>query len=135
MENMYEPYEILLSEDGEIVALVEPDEKTEEVVESNTSPETTVDVSYDEEEGELFLTLSLIFDDVEIFLGLPYGETWDSLIEKEAITLAFVSKVDFESEKIEDIPVLEIELDELTVGFIEGANRVAQVLLGEKEEE
>lgn len=135
MENLYEPYEILLSEDGEIVALLEPDEKIEEMVENDLFPETTVDVSYDEEEGELFLTLSLIFDDVEIFLGLSYGEAWDSLIEKEAITLAFISKVDFESEKMEDIPVLEIELDELTVGFIEGANRVAQVLLGEKKEE
>lgn len=135
MEKFYEPFEILLSEDGEIVALIEPDEVIQELFEKEIQPEVMVDVGYDEEDDELFLVISVMLDEVEVYLGLPYGEAWDSLIEREAITLAFISKKDFESDKIEDTLSLEIVLDELTVGFIEGANRTAQVMLGEPEEE
>lgn len=135
MENLYEPYEVLVSEDGEIVVLVEPDDRIQQLLEKNIQPELMVDVDYDEEEEELYLIVSVIFDDTEIFFGLPYGEAWENLIENEAFAIAIITREDFEAGKVEDVPVVEIGLDELTLGFIEGANRTAQVFLGETAEE
>lgn len=135
MENLYEPYEVLVSEDGEIVVLVEPDDKISQLLEKDTQPELVVDVDYDEEEEELYLAVSVIFDETEIFFGLPYGEAWDELIENEAFAVAVISREDFEAGKVEDVPVVEIGLDEITIGFIEGASRTAQVLIGETAEE
>lgn len=135
MENLYEPFEILVSEEGEIVILVEPDENLNQLLEDNIQPEIMIDVGYDEEEEDLLLLISVLFSDTEIFFGIPYSEAWSNLIESEAFTIAFITKEDFEAGKFEDVPILEIELDELTIGFIEGANRTAQELLGEIAEE
>lgn len=135
MENIYEPYGILVSEDGEILALVEPNYRLEQLFEKNIEPELMIDVDYYEDEDDFFLTVSVVFDDTEIFFELPYGEAWDDLMENEAFAIAIVSKKDFEAGKVENIPVIEIGLNELNLGFIEGAKRTVEVLLGETEEE
>lgn len=135
MENLYEPFEVLISEEGEVVVLVEPDGNIEQLIQQDIQPEIMVDVNYDEDEENLLLLISVIFGDTEIFFGIPYGEIWDNLIEKEMFAIAFISRDDFESGKFDDVPILEIGLDELTVGFIEGVNRTAQELLGELTEE
>ncbi|MEJ5172811.1 MAG: hypothetical protein WHT47_03780 [Hydrogenothermaceae bacterium] len=135
MENFYEPYEVVLSDDNKLAVLVEPDENLEKALENAKEPELMVDVDYDETSEELYLIISAIFDEEEIFFGLPYGEAWESLIEEGSFVIAFIPEEEFRSGKFDEVPSIEIEFDDITLGFIEGANRTAQILLGETEEE
>ncbi|MCX7760616.1 MAG: hypothetical protein N2Z81_05450 [Hydrogenothermaceae bacterium] len=135
MENFYEPYEVVLSDDNKLAVLVEPDENLEKALENAKEPELMVDVDYDEESEELYLLISVIFGEEEIFFGLPYGEAWESLIEEGSFVIAFLPEEEFRSGKFDEVPSIEIEFDDITLGFVEGANRTAEVLLGETEEE
>ncbi|MEZ0323463.1 MAG: hypothetical protein ABWJ98_04040 [Hydrogenothermaceae bacterium] len=137
MENFYEPYEVVLSEDGKLFVLIDPDESEdlEKAVESGKEPELMVDIDYDEESEELYLIISTIFDEEEIFFGLPYGEAWESLIEEGSFVIAFIREEEFRSGKFDEVSSVEIQFDDLTMGFIEGAQRTAEILIGEAEEE
>lgn len=134
MENIYHPYEILETEEGEIVVLVEPDKHLLSLVESQSeNVELDVDVDYDEEDEELYILMTVYIGDSEIFFTLPYGESWDSIIDKSSFSIAFISEKDFENKNYDQVPSMTIQLDDLTLGFIEGCKRTAEVLLGEEE--
>lgn len=135
MENIYQPYEILETEEGELIVLVEPDEHLLSVAESQTeNVELDVDVDYDEEDEELYIIMTVYMGDSEIFFALPYGESWDSLIDRASFSIAFISEKDFESKNYEEVPTMTVQLDDLTLGFVEGCKRTAEILLGEPED-
>lgn len=135
MEKLYEPYEVVISEENKLIVLLEPAEEIEGIFEEETQPELMIDIDYDEEEEELYALISVLFDDLEIFFPLPYGEGWESLTEKGSFVIAMLSKDEFESGKFDEIPIIEIELDDLSLGFMEGAQRTAEILFGQAEEE
>ena len=135
MENMYQPFEVLETEEGELIVLVEPDEHLLSVVENQSEQvELDVDVDYDEEDQELYIIMTVYVGDSEIFFSLPYGESWETLIDKGSFSIAFISEEDFENKKYENVPSMTIQLDDLTLGFVEGCKRTAEILLGDEED-
>lgn len=135
MENIYQAYEILETEEGEIIVLVEPDEHLLSLVENQEENiELDVDVDYDEEDEELYILMTVYIGDSEIFFALPYGESWESLINKASFSVAFISEKDFENKNYEEVPTMTVQLDDLTLGFIEGCKSTADILLGETED-
>ncbi len=136
MENMFQPFEILISEENELIVLVEPEGELLSALENEKlSLELDVDVDYDDEDEELYLLFTVYLGENEIFFAVPYGEAWNILVEKGNFQLAFISQTDFDNKKFENVPTITIELDDLTLGFIEGCQRTAEVLLGENFEE
>lgn len=136
MENMFQPFEILISEENELIVLVEPEGELISALENeNLSVELDVDVDYDDEDEELYLLFTVYLGENEIFFAIPYGEAWNILVEKGNFQLAFISQTDFDNKKFENVPTITIELDDLTLGFVEGCQRTAEVLLGENFEE
>ncbi len=136
MENMFQPFEILISEENELIVLVEPEgELISTLEDENLSVELDVDVDYDDEDEELYLLFTVYLGENEIFFAVSYGEAWSILSEKGNFQLAFISQADFDNKKLENVPTITIELDDLTLGFVEGCQRTAEVLLGENFEE
>ena len=135
MENMYQPFEILLTEERELVVLLEPDENLTSLLQKESlNVEVDIDIDYDDEDEELYLLITVYIDGAEIFFALPYGESWEVLAEKGAFTVAFISETDFEKGNLDNTPTMTIQLDDLLIGFVEGCQRTAEVLLGEPEE-
>ncbi|WP_299238621.1 hypothetical protein [Sulfurihydrogenibium sp.] len=135
MEEMYQPFEILLTDDGELVVLVEPEKNLISLLQKESlNVEVDIDVDYDDEDEELYLLVTAYIDGTEIFFALPYGESWEALAEKGAFTVAFISEADFEKGNSDNTPTMTIQLDDLLIGFVEGCQRTAEVLLGESEE-
>jgi hypothetical protein len=135
MEEMYQPFEILLTEEGELVVLVEPEKDLVSLSKKESlNIEVDIDIDYDDEDEELYLLVTAYIDGTEIFFALPYGESWEALAEKGAFTVAFISEADFEKGNSDNTPTMAIQLDDLLIGFVEGCQRTAEVLLGESEE-
>jgi hypothetical protein len=135
MEEMYQPFEILLTDDGEVIVLVEPEKDLMSLLQKESlNIEVDIDVDYDDEDEELYLLVTAYIDGTEIFFALPYGESWEALAEKGAFTAAFISEADFEKGNSDNTPTMTIQLDDLLIGFVEGCQRTAEVLLGESEE-
>jgi len=135
MEEMYQPFEILLTEEGELVVLVEPEKNLTSLLQKESlNVEVDIDVDYDDEDEELYLLITAYIEGAEIFFALPYGESWEVLAEKGAFTVAFISETDLEKGNLNNTPAMTIQLDDLLIGFVEGCQRTAQVLLGESEE-
>ncbi len=136
MEKVYQPYDVRMSEDGEIVAIVEPDSYLEEMIENKeTCWEIELDVDYDEESEEPYLLITLHKDKGQIFMAFPYGEAWESLAEKGIITVALITQFDLEQENVHDAITISMELDEHFKGFIDGASRMWEACQVEEEEE
>jgi len=134
MEEMYQPFEILLTDDGEVVVLVEPEKNLMSLLQKESpNIEVDIDVDYDDEDEELYLLATAYIDGTEIFFALPYGESWEALAEKGAFTVAFISEADFQKGNSDNTPTITIQLDDLLVGFVEGCQRTAEVLFGESE--
>jgi hypothetical protein len=134
MGNVYFPYEILATEEGELLVLVEPDEHLSSIIEDRTEDlELDVDVDYDEEDEELYILMTIYIEDSQVFFGLPYGESWDYLIDKASFSVAFVSEKDFKNKKYGNAPILSVEFDDITLGFVEGCKKTADALLGEED--
>jgi hypothetical protein len=135
MEEMYQPFEILLTEEGELVVLVEPEKNLIPLLQKESlNVEVDIDVDYDDEDEELYLLVTAYIDGTEIFFALPYGESWEALAEKGVFTATFISEADFEKGNLDNTPTMTIQLDDLLIGFVEGCQRTAEVLLGESEE-
>jgi hypothetical protein len=135
MEEMYQPFEILLTDDGEVIVLVEPEKDLMSLIQKESlNVEVDIDVDYDDEDEELYLLVTAYLDGTEIFFALPYGESWEALAEKGAFTVAFISEADFEKGNLDNTPTMTIQLDDLLVGFVEGCQKTAEVLLEEWEE-
>lgn len=131
-EHIYQPYDVRMAEDGEIVAIVEPDSYLKEMIENKESYfELEIDVDYDEEENEAFLMISLHKDNGQIFMAFPYGEAWDALIEKGTITVALISPLDLENGNVADAITLSLDLSDFDRGFIEGASKMWEAIAEE----
>jgi len=131
-EHIYQPYDVRMAEDGEIVAIVEPDSYLIEVIENKKSYfELEVDVDFDEEEKEAFLMITLHKDNAQIFIAFPYGEAWDALVENGTITIALLSPADLENGKVSDTITISLDLDDFDRGFIEGASKMLESISGE----
>lgn len=131
-EHIYQPYDVRMAEDGEIVAIVEPDSYLKEMIENKESYfELEIDVDYDEEENEAFLMISLHKDNGQIFMAFPYGEAWDALIEKGTIIVALISPLDLENGNVADAITLSLDLSDFDRGFIEGAFKMLEAITEE----
>ena len=131
-EHIYQPYDVRMAEDGEIVAIIEPDSYLQEMIENKTTPfELEIDVDFDEEENEAFLMISLHKDNGQIFMAFPYGEAWDALVENGIITVALITPLDLESGNVSNALTLSLEIDEFDKGFIEGASKMLEAITQE----
>jgi hypothetical protein len=131
-EHIYQPYDVRMAEDGEIVAIVEPDSYLKEMIEDKENCfELEIDVDYDEEENEAFLMISLHKNNGQIFMAFPYGEAWDALIEKGTITVALISPLDLENGNVSDAITLSLDLDDFDRDFIEGASKMWEAVIQE----
>lgn len=124
-QHVYQPYDVRMTDDGEIIAIVEPDSYLKEMIENEkTYWEIELDVDYDEEENEAYLMISLHKDNGQIFMAFAYGEAWDSLIEKGIITIALLTQFDLNNKNVSDVISISIEIDDFYRGFIEGAAKM-----------
>ena len=126
MENkhVYQAYDIRITDDNEVIAIVEPDSYLKELVEDKSECwELDMDVEFDEEEKELYLVINLYKKNGEIHILLPYGEAWDALIEKGTLTIALLTEYDLEFKDLSDAILLTVEINEFYQGFIVGAER------------
>lgn len=74
-QHIYHPFDVRMTEDEEIIAIVEPDSYIQEMIENDkTCWEVDVDVDYDEEEHEPYLMVTL--------LRITARYLWLSLTEK-----------------------------------------------------
>ena len=125
MEHIYQPFDVRITDDEEIIAIVEPDSYLEEMIENHkTCWEIELDVDYDEESEEAYLMVTLHKDNGQIFMAFPYGEAWDALSEKGTITVALLTQYDLDHGDVHDAITISLELDEHLKGFIEGAGRM-----------
>ncbi len=125
MEHIYQPFDVRITDDEEIIAIVEPDSYLEEMIENHeTCWEIELDVDYDKEAGEAYLMVTLHKDNGQIFMAFPYGEAWDALAEKGTITVALLTQYDLDHGDVHDAITISLELDEHLKGFIEGAGRM-----------
>jgi hypothetical protein len=125
MEHIYQPFDVRITDDEEIIAIVEPDSYLEEMIENKESCwEIELDVDYDEETEEAFLMVTLHKDNGQIFMAFPYGEAWDALSEKGVITVALLTQYDLDHGDVHDAITITLELDEHLKGFVEGAGRM-----------
>ena len=125
MEHIYQPFDVRITDDEEIIAIVEPDSYLEEMIENHeTCWEIELDVDYDEESEEPYLMVTLHKDNGQIFMAFPYGEAWDALSEKGTITVALLTQYDLDHGDVHDAITISLELDEHLKGFIEGAGRM-----------
>ena len=126
MENkhVYQAYDIRITDENEVIAIVEPDSYLKELVEDKSECwELDMDVEFDEEEKELYLVINLYKKNGEIYILLPYGEAWDALIEKGTLTIALLTEYDLEFKDLSDAILLTVEINEFYQGFIVGAER------------
>jgi len=129
MEEIYMPYDVVVSEDNKLVAVFEEDDYLLQELEKEDTPfMVDVDVDFDEEEEEFYLLLSIYKGEVEIFIPFPYGESWDELLDSGELAIVVASKEVLEGQSDEEVKGYVIELDEETLGFIEGAKRVIEIL-------
>ncbi|ACO04105.1 MAG TPA: hypothetical protein DEP48_04725 [Persephonella sp.] len=138
-QHIYHPFDVRMTEDEEIIAIVEPDSYIQEMIENDkTCWEVDVDVDYDEEEHEPYLMVTLLKDNGQIFMAFPYGEAWDALSEKGVITVALLTQFDLDHGNVHDAITISIELDPFLKGYIAGAERmweaVSEEVEGEHEE-
>ncbi|RMA93068.1 hypothetical protein [Hydrogenothermus marinus] len=124
-EHIYQPFDVRMAEDGEIIAIVEPESYLKQMIENEeTCWEMEVDVDYDNETDEAYLMIFLHKDNGQIFIALPYGEAWDALIDKGVITIALLTQFDLDHGDVSDAITISIEIDEFNKGFIAGASRM-----------
>lgn len=124
-EHIYQPFDVRMAEDGEIIAIVEPESYLKQIIENEeTCWEMEVDVDYDNETDEAYLMIFLHKDNGQIFIALPYGEAWDALIDKGVITIALLTQFDLDHGDVSDAITISIEIDEFNKGFIAGASRM-----------
>ncbi len=129
MEHTYQPYDVRMTEDEEIIAIVEPDSYLKEMIENEeTCWEIELDVDYDEETEEPYLVVYISKDNGQIVMAFPYGEAWDALSEKGVITIALLTQFDLDHGNVSDAITVTMELDEHLKGFIEGASRMWEAL-------
>ncbi len=125
MEHTYQPYDVRMTEDEEIIAIVEPDSYLKEMIENEeTCWEIEMDVDYDEETEEPYLVIYLSKDNGQIVMAFPYGEAWDALSEKGVITIALLTQFDLDHGNTSDAITVTVEIDEHFKGFVEGAGRM-----------
>jgi len=135
-EHIYQPYDIRMSEDEEIIAIVEPDSYIKEMIENKeTCWEIDVDVDYDEEENEPYLMITLHKDNGQIFMAFPYGEAWDALSEKGIISVVLLTQFDLDHGNTSDAITITLELDPFLKGYIAGASRMWEAISEDIEEE
>jgi len=135
-EHIYQPYDVRMSEEGEIIAIVEPDSYLKEMIENKeTCWEIDVDVDYDEDEEEPYLMLTLHKDNGQIFMAFPYGEAWDALSEKGTINIVLLTQFDLDHGDTSDAITISIELDPFIKGYIAGASRMWEAVSEEIEGE
>ena len=124
-EHVYQPFDVRMSDDGEIIAIIEPDSYLQQMIENEESCwELEVDVDYDNETDEAYLIISLHKDNGQVFMAFPYGEAWDALIDKGVITIALLTQFDLDHGNVEDAISISVEIDEFNKGFIAGAARM-----------
>jgi len=124
-EHVYEPFDVRMTDDGEIIAIVEPDSYLKQMIENEEDYwELEVDVDYDTETDEAYIMISLHKDNGQIFMAFPYGEAWDALIDKGILTIALLTQFDLDHGNVEDAITVSIEIDEFNKGFIAGAARM-----------
>jgi len=124
-EHVYEPFDVRMTDDGEIIAIVEPDSYLKQMIENEEGCwELEVDVDYDTETDEAYIMISLHKDNGQIFMAFPYGEAWDALIDKGVLTIALLTQFDLDHGNVEDAITVSIEIDEFNKGFISGAARM-----------
>jgi hypothetical protein len=135
-EHIYQPYDVRMSEEGEIIAIVEPDSYIKEMIENkDTCWEVDVDVDYDEEEHEPYLMLTLHKDNGQVFMAFPYGEAWDALSEKGVVSIVLLTQFDLDHGDTSDAITVTVELDGFLKGYIAGASRMWEAVSEEIEEE
>jgi len=135
-QHVYHPYDVRISEDEEIVAILEPDSYIKEMIENEkTCWEVEVDVDYDEDEHEPYLIVILHKDNGRIEMGFPYGEVWDALSEKGIITLVLLTQFDLDHGNLEDAITVTISMDNFIKGYIAGAMRMWEAISEEIESE
>lgn len=135
-EHIYQPYDVRMSEEGEIIAIVEPDSYIKEMIENKkTCWEIDVDVDYDDEENEPYLMLTLHKDNGQVFMAFPYGEAWDALSEKGVISIVLLTQFDLDHGNTSDAITVTVELDGFLKGYIAGALRMWEAVSEEIEEE
>ena len=135
-EHIYQPYDVRMSEEGEIIAIVEPDSYIKEMIENKETPwEVDVDVDYDEEENEPYLMVTLHKDNGQVFMAFPYGEAWDALSEKGLISIVLLTQFDLDHGDTSSAITVTVELDGFLKGYIAGALRMWEAVSEEIEEE
>ncbi len=135
-EHIYQPYDVRMSEEGEIIAIVEPDSYIKEMIENKkTCWEIDVDVDYDEEENEPYLMLTLHKDNGQVFMAFPYGEAWDALSEKGVVSIVLLTQFDLDHGDTSNAITVTVELDGFLKGYIAGALRMWEAVSEEIEEE
>ncbi len=135
-QHVYHPYDVRISEDEEIVAILEPDSYIKEMIENEkTCWEVEVDVDYDEDEHEPYLIVILHKDNGRVEMGFPYGEVWDALSEKGIITLVLLTQFDLDHGNLEDAITVTISMDNFIKGYIAGAMRMWEAISEEIESE
>ncbi len=135
-EHIYQPYDVRMSEEGEIIAIVEPDSYIKEMIENKkTCWEVDVDVDYDDEENEPYLMITLHKDNGQVFMVFPYGEAWDALSEKGLISVVLLTQFDLDHGNTSEAITVTIELDGFLKGYIAGASRMWEAVSEEIEEE
>ena len=129
MEHIYQPYDVRMTDDEEIIAIVEPDSYLKKMIENEeTCWEIELDVDYDEETEEPYLVIYLSKDNGQVVMAFPYGEVWDALSEKGVITIALLTQFDLDHGNVSDAITVTVELDEHLKGFTEGASRMWEAL-------
>ena len=124
-EHVYQPFDVRMTDDGELIAIIEPDSYLKQMIENEESCwELEVDVDYDTETNEAYLMIFLHKDNGQIFMAFPYGEAWDALIDKGVVTIALLTQFELEHEDVHDAITVSIEVDEFNQGFIAGASRM-----------
>ena len=124
-EHVYEPFDVRMTDDGEIIAIVEPDSYLKQMIENEEGCwELEVDVDYDTETDEAYVMISLFKNNGKIFMVFPYGEAWDALIDRGVLTIALLTQFDLDHGNVEDAITVSIEIDEFNKGFISGAARM-----------
>ena len=128
-EHIYQPFDVRMADDGEIIAIIEPDSYLQQMIEDENTPwEMEVDVDYDLETDESYLMIFLHKDNGQIFMAFPYGEAWDALVEKGVLTIALLSQFDLDHGNVDNAMTLSIEVDDFNKGFIEGASRMIEAV-------
>ncbi len=126
-KHTYQPFDVRMTDDGEIIAIVEPDSYLKQLIETEDEKkcwELEMDVNYDEEDNEAYLIIILTKDNGQIVMQFPYGEAWEALVDKGVITIALLTQFDLDHGNVEDAITMTIEIDEFNKGFIAGAARM-----------